>query len=113
MSWNSKGLGHPSKIAALRDLINQEKPKIILLQETKQGDLEMKEVLEKMKHYGGTLSESRGASGGLATLWQHSIWTHKATTATQNWIKVTLENCIDHKLIIVYNVYGPNHYRDK
>ena len=113
LSWNSTGVGKPSKLAALRDLINQEKPEIILLQETKQGDLEMKTIMEKMKHYGGTLSESRGASGGLATLWNHSIWKYKDTTVKQNWIKVILECARDQEKIIVYNVYGPNHYRDK
>ena len=113
LSWNSRGLGHPSKTIALRDSINQETPEIILLQETKQGDMEMKAIMDKMKHYGGTLSESRGASGGLAILWNHIIWNHKDTTKNQNWIKVTLENCRDQKEIIVYNVYGPNHYRDK
>lgn len=80
LSWNWRGLGHPSKIAALRDLTIQEKPKIILLQETKKGDLEMKTIMEKMKHYGGTLSESRGASNVLDTLWNHNIWKHKDTT---------------------------------
>ena len=95
LSWNCRGIGHPSKIVALRDLINQDKLEIILLQEKKQGDLEMKTIMEKMKHYGGTQSELRGASSGLATLSNHSTWKHKNTTATQNWIKVTLGSVRD------------------
>ena len=63
--------------------------------------------MDKMKQYGGTLSESRGASGGLATLCNNIIWKHKDTTVNQNWIKMTLENCTYQKTIIVYNIYVP------
>ena len=77
LSWNSRGLVNPSKTTALRELLNQEKPEIILLKQTKQGDLEMKAIMDKMKQYGGTLSKSRGASSGLATLWNHNIWKQK------------------------------------
>lgn len=37
LSWNNRGLGHPSKANALKDLRNQEKPEIVLVQEIKQG----------------------------------------------------------------------------
>jgi len=35
LSWNNRGLGHPSKFLALGDLIYNEKQEIILIQETK------------------------------------------------------------------------------
>lgn len=35
LSWHSRGLGHPSKIVALKDLIAHEKAGILMLQETK------------------------------------------------------------------------------
>jgi len=46
LSWNIRGLGHPSKVAALRDLIISEKPGIIMLQETKQNHKGMNKVIE-------------------------------------------------------------------
>lgn len=51
LSWNSKGRGHPSKTNALKDLINQEQPSIILLQETKQRELEIDKIIDCHKRY--------------------------------------------------------------
>jgi len=53
LSWNSRGLGHPSKVVALKDIIKNEKPGILLLQETKQGHQEMKEGIGQLKQYNG------------------------------------------------------------
>ena len=92
LSWNSRGLGHPSKAKALKDLINQEQPKFILLQETKQGESDMRKIIDREKQYKGTLSESRGAFTGLATLWSNNTWQHTDTTTNQNWLKTDLEN---------------------
>ena len=62
-----------------------------MLQETKQVQQEMKGIIDKIKQYEGLIFESRGASGGLATLWNHSVWVHKHNTTNQYWIKVTIE----------------------
>lgn len=49
LSWNSRGMGHPSKLAALRDLLQTERPDIILLQETKQSQSEMQKIVDAQK----------------------------------------------------------------
>ena len=64
LSWNSRGLGHPSKVVALRDLIHNEKLDIMLIQETKQDQHEMRRIIDQQKQYIGCISDSRGASGG-------------------------------------------------
>lgn len=46
LSWNIRGLGHPSKVAALRDVIISEKLGIIMLQETKQNHKEKNKVIK-------------------------------------------------------------------
>ena len=46
ISWNSRGLGHPSKFVALKDLTEHEKPGILMIQETKQGFQEMKGIID-------------------------------------------------------------------
>ena len=55
----------------------------------------MRKIISREKKYDGTLSESRGASGGLATLWSTNTWYQKGTTANQNWLKFFLENSKD------------------
>lgn len=74
LSWNSRGLGHPSKIATLKELIQSEKPEIILIQETKQDQSEINSIIKQQKHYNGCASEARGASGGILTMWDNSKW---------------------------------------
>lgn len=73
----------------------------------------MKGIISQLKQYNGCISESRGAFGGIATLWNHSIWKHITNAVSQYWIKVTLESLIDKKRIVIYNIYAPIHYRDK
>ena len=68
LSWNSRGLGNPSKITALRDLLHNEKPEIMLIQETKQDQQEMKKIIDHQKQYLGTISGSKGASRGIVTI---------------------------------------------
>lgn len=68
LSWNSRGLGHPSKITTLRDLIHNEKPEIMLIQETKQDQQEMRRIIDQQKQYLGCTSDSRGTSGGIVTI---------------------------------------------
>ena len=63
LSWNIRGLGNPSKVAALRDLIISKKPTIIMLQETKQNHKKMNKFIEQQRQYRGSISEARGASG--------------------------------------------------
>lgn len=72
LPWNSRGLGHPSKIAALKDLIQIEKPEIVLIQETKQDQSEVNRVLSQQKQYSGCASEAREASGSILTMWDNS-----------------------------------------
>ena len=64
-----------------------------MLQETKQGYQEMRGIIDRLKQYDGSIYESRGASGGIATLWNHTAWKHQTDTINQFWIKVNLEGC--------------------
>ena len=93
--------------------MNQEKLDIILLQETKQGERDMGNIINKMNNYMGTVVESRGASGGIATIWNQNAWKQIAIIKTQNWIKVYLQNTQENMVVTVYNIYGPNNYKDK
>ena len=113
ISWNCRGLGHPSKIASLKDLTDHEKPGIIMIQETKQRLQDMTKIKEQFRHYEGQISEARGASGGIFTMWNKNIWKCTSNTINPHWIKVTLEKHAEDKQIVIYNIYAPNHFRDK
>lgn len=113
LSWNCRGLGHPSKKAALRELINSEKPEIILIQETKLDQTDINKLISQQRQYSGCASEARGASGGILTMWDNSRWICSYTNIHQNWIFVKLEGKDNGAEVKIYNVYSPNHYREK
>eukprot|EP00253_Pinus_taeda_P004529 PITA_04529 len=85
----------------------------MLLQETKQDQREMSEVISQQKRFCGSISEARGASGGIVTLWDSNKWICSSTNTQQSWIRTALESRTGEQPIIVYNVYVPNQYREK
>eukprot|EP00253_Pinus_taeda_P028479 PITA_28479 len=111
--WNSRGLGHPSKITALRDLLYNERPKILLVQETKQNQQEMQKIIDAQRQYLGAVSSSRGASGGIVTIWNSQQWNCDSATINQNWIRTKLDSKKENRSLTIYNVYVPNQYREK
>eukprot|EP00253_Pinus_taeda_P015524 PITA_15524 len=85
----------------------------MLIQETKQDQCEMNKVISQQKHFRGSISEARGASGGIVTLWDSNKWMCNSTNVHQNWIRTTLESRTGGQSVMVYNVYAPNQYREK
>ena len=84
-----------------------------MIQETKQRLQEMTRIIDQFKHYEGHICEAREASGGITTMWNKNVWTCTSNTINQYWIKVILEKQAQHKQIVIYNIYSPNHFRDK
>ena len=84
-----------------------------MLQETKQNHKEMNKVIEQQRQYRGSISEARGALGGIAKIWNQGIWNCILETINQHWIKTTLENKADQQAIIIYNIYVSHHCKDK
>lgn len=70
LSWNIRGMGGPSKSFSVKDLVKNEQPTILLLQEMK---LEEEELIKLSKNFWNGSERighnSRGASGGLGTFW--------------------------------------------
>lgn len=113
LSWNSRGLGHPSKTIALRDLLYNERPEILLIKETKQNQYEMQKIIDTQRQYSGAISSSRGASGGIVTMWNNQQCDCDSTIINQNWIRTNLNSKEESRDLIIYNVYIPNHSREK
>eukprot|EP00253_Pinus_taeda_P016434 PITA_16434 len=105
-------MGHPSKSTALKDLQN-ERPEILLIQETKQNQNEMQKIVGAHQNFSGASSSSRGASGGITTMWNNQYWDCKSTIFNQNWLRINLNSKEKNCDLIIYNVYIPNHYREK
>lgn len=76
VSWNSRGMGSSLKINAIRDLINQEQPDFLLIQETKTSEQEFQKQVKRIKNFEGHSIGSEGASGGIRTIWNRKKWSH-------------------------------------
>lgn len=90
-SWNCRGLGNPSKIEAVKDLMKAEPSDILLLQETKiEGHALLEISSSKWNKEAGKAVSSRGTSGGLATLWNDNLFQLENHKETQHWIQTEL-----------------------
>ncbi|CAH9143861.1 unnamed protein product, partial [Cuscuta epithymum] len=70
LSWNCWGLGHPSAVPALRDLVRRHKPDIIFLCETLCYSTRVEEVRRLIGFEACFSVDKEGKSGGLAILWR-------------------------------------------
>ena len=76
VSWNCRGLGNPSKIEVVNDLIIMVSPDVLLLQETKNDeDILLSTISKKWKSKIGMAVGARGTAGGIATVWIENVFT--------------------------------------
>ena len=70
LSWNCRGLSSKRKEEAMADLVSLHQPDIFLIKETKMEEDVFLHVTPKFwKKRGEAVISSRGASGGIGTLW--------------------------------------------
>ena len=113
VSWNCRGLGHPSQIKFLKDLIKSEKPDILLIQETKLSSQEIDVIIEKSRIYEGLAISATGASGGISTIWKKRKWKLQQHTKIDHWINTKLENLETHRIVSIYNITPPTIIRTR
>jgi len=114
VTWNIRGINGRSKQRILRDCIMAEKPDILLLQETKCKGAEAASIFQRIwRDCIFITTDSIGASGGLAILWDpHKVTlsnpftTTGTITAHFTALGTTQEGAIT-------NVYGPQGSQDK
>eukprot|EP00253_Pinus_taeda_P005862 PITA_05862 len=106
-------MGSSLKTNAIRDLLKSEQPDLLLLQETKISEQEFQNHIKKIKKYAGTTTSVAGASGGIGTLWDKNKWEIKEKKAYSWWIRTDIWDKATKEDYIIYNIYAPNHYRDK
>jgi len=74
ISWNVRGLNSPSKHKMIKNLIMQEKPAIVFLQETKSSSTAIDRLSNKIWVGSSSISvDASGASGGLSIIWNPQI----------------------------------------
>ena len=72
LSWNCRGLGQPSAVPSLRDLVRCHKPDVVFLCETLSTSIRMEEVKRQLGFECCVVVDCQGRSGGLAMLWNRS-----------------------------------------
>jgi exonuclease III len=108
VSWNCRGLGNPSKVEAVKDLLKNESPEILMLQETKiEGETLIEIIKLKWKKNVGKAMRKRGSSGGLATLWSKDKFHLESYFETQHWIHTKLQNYSSKITFSLFNLYVP------
>lgn len=113
-AWNCRGLGNPSKAEAVKDLLKIESAYILMLQETK---IEARALLDisksKWKKSAGKAVNSRGSSGGLATLWPEESFLLKKCHETRHCIFTELTQYPSKLSFSLFNLYVPVSYSEK
>jgi exonuclease III len=73
LSWNCRGLGNPSAIPTLKDLVRTYQPDAMFLCETLVHANKITEIKNKLGFDAAFAVDRIGRSGGLALLWKNKI----------------------------------------
>jgi len=108
ISWNIRGLNGPRKGRILKNMLKQEKPSILFLQETKCNSTILERIATKA-WLGGlvTVIDAQGASRGLAILWDARIIQLNNIQDNKNFIQATFHLSSTNAHGLLTNVYFP------
>jgi exonuclease III len=108
ISWNIRGLNERTKQRILQNNILTENPNILLLQETKCAGTVAENLLSKSWKRGNFMfTDSRGAAGGLAILWNPTIIIMENFYSTRWTLSASYRLIGTNKTGLITNVYGP------
>jgi exonuclease III len=92
ITWNIRGLNGRSKQRILRDCIKTENPDILMIQETKCAGAEVEIIFQCIwRGCDFVQTDSSGASGGLAILWNPNTTTLSRSFSTIGTITTHFE----------------------
>ena len=108
ISWNIRGLNGPKKGRILKNMLKQEKPSILFLQEMKCSSTILEKIAAKA-WLGGlvTAVDAQGASGGLAILWDARTIHLNNILANKNFTQATFHLSGTNARGFLTNVYFP------
>jgi exonuclease III len=91
LSWNFLGLGNPSAIPTLRDLVRTYQPDVLFLCETLVYANKITEIRVKLGFEATFAVDRIGRSGGLAVLWRNKLQC-RILNYSQNFINVEVSS---------------------
>lgn len=107
--WNIRGINSDDKLLAIRNAINQSGCNAICLQETKRMHFDMSFIRSFCpKRFDKFLFvPSRGASGGIITIWNSSVLEGTLVFSDIFAIGVSFTSKLSGQVWSLYNIYGP------
>ena len=76
-------------------------------------DIFLQASLKFWKKKGKAASSSRGASGGIGTLWDERKFEAVDIKHNPFWILTQLRHLDTNNLVSIFNIYAPNSYAEK
>jgi exonuclease III len=114
ITWNIRGLNDRSKQRILRDCVKEESPDILMLQETKCAGMEAEIIFQRIwKGCNYIHTDSAGASGGLAILWNPNHTILSGPFSTAGTLSAHFEVIGSNQEGTITNVYGPQGQQEK
>jgi exonuclease III len=114
ITWNIRGLNDRSKQRILRDCIKEESPDILMLQEMKCAGMEAETIFQRIwKGCNYIQTDSSGASGGLAILWNPNHTILSGPFSTIGTLSAHFEIIGSNQEGTITNVYGPQGQQEK
>jgi exonuclease III len=108
VSWNCRGLGSKQKVEAMKYLMRISSPDVLLVQETKLEEQQFFQTRKSFWNSGeGVAVSSRGASGGLGTLWNPSKFDLIQSFTCTHWIFTNLCHKDTGLQVSLFNIYVP------
>ncbi|XP_043717635.1 uncharacterized protein LOC122665544 [Telopea speciosissima] len=104
IGWNCQGLGRPSTIRSLYNLLKAENPDILFIMETKSKKAAIEKIARKRNFQNFSTVDPIGTSGGLALLWKDTV-TLSVLTAETNFIDAEVTS-VDSPAFYLTCVYG-------
>lgn len=89
LSWNCRGMGHPSAVPSLRDLVRSHKPDVMFLCETLCHANKIEDITRILGFESCFTVDRHGRSGGLAMLWCKNS-TCEILNYSQNYINMLI-----------------------
>ncbi|KAL1178796.1 hypothetical protein V6Z11_A03G118400 [Gossypium hirsutum] len=92
LCWNCHGLGNPTTVQELEQLLVANNPDIIFLSETKINANDFQRVQNKYRLQNELAVSFKGRSGGLALMWKNGV-----DDTIQNYSKFHIDSLVQYE----------------
>ncbi|XP_057840889.2 uncharacterized protein LOC131050696 [Cryptomeria japonica] len=106
ITWNVKRWNAPDKRQLIKRGLDQLRPDVVFLQETKMNKEEASLLIRSWKQWTGAFMDSEGASGGLGILWNPNNHKVEEVFVSPMWQVCKIHSFPLNADFILINVYG-------